>query len=94
MLARLLEFEITEAAGMRDPGEIADQLASLARLAVALMLDEFGTDYSNPARLGRLPLAAIKRDKSVVLRVATHARAASVLGAIMGIGHTLGMRGG
>ena len=90
--ARLLEFEITETAVMGDPGQIADQLASLARLGVALALDDFGTGYSNLAQLGRLPLAALKLDKSVVLRVATHARAATVLGAIIGIGHALGMR--
>lgn len=90
--AELLEFEITETAVMGDGEESFAHVADLARLGVRLALDDFGTGYSNLAQLGRLPLAALKLDMSLVSRVATHPRDATVLKAIIDIGHTLGMR--
>lgn len=90
--AALLEFEITETALMGQAEESLSRVADLARLGVPLALDDFGTGYSNLAQLGRLPLAALKLDMSLVSRVATHPRDATVLKAIIDIGHTLGMR--
>lgn len=87
----LLEFEITETAVMQDDAQILGSLAELARLGVPLALDDFGVGYSNLARLGQLPLTALKLDRSLVAGVATHSRDAKLVRAIIDIGHTLGM---
>lgn len=90
--AQLLECEITETALMEDHGAAFDHLSELARRGVRLALDDFGTGYSNLAQLGRLSLSAIKLDRSLISRLPAYPRDATILAAIVDIGHVLGSR--
>ncbi len=88
----MLELEITESALMRDAGAALGCLNELGRLGVRLAVDDFGTGYSNLSQLIRLPLAAIKIDRSLIAGIATHARDAAIMRAIIDIARTLGAR--
>jgi diguanylate cyclase (GGDEF)-like protein len=65
--ASALELEITESTLMTDPQRAVEVVQRLHVLGVQFAIDDFGTGYSSLAYLQRLPVAAIKIDKSFVL---------------------------
>jgi diguanylate cyclase len=71
-----LEVEVTESV-LIDQFDVAVQaLRRLHRLGVRTALDDFGTGYSSLAYLQRLPINALKIDRSFVSCLASPARAA------------------
>jgi diguanylate cyclase (GGDEF)-like protein/PAS domain S-box-containing protein len=61
-----LRVEITETALMDSPGEAADVLRELRNFGVKVYLDDFGTGYSSLSHLHKLPVDALKIDRSFV----------------------------
>ncbi|MBD5802326.1 Cyclic di-GMP phosphodiesterase Gmr [Azoarcus sp. Aa7] len=61
-----VQFELTESALMQDPQGSRESLQRLKDLGSALFIDDFGTGYSSLAYLQKLPVDAIKIDKSFV----------------------------
>ena len=61
-----LRVEITETALMDSPGEAAGVLRELRDFGVKVYLDDFGTGYSSLSHLHRLPVDALKIDRSFV----------------------------
>ncbi len=88
----LLEVEITESALMRDAGAALRCLGELGRLGVRVAIDDFGTGYSNLSQLMRLPLAALKIDRSLVAGIPTCTRDAAILRAIIDMARSIGAR--
>lgn len=88
----MLEVEITESALMRDAGAALRCLGELGRLGVRVAIDDFGTGYSNLSQLMRLPLAALKIDRSLVAGIATRTRDAAILRAIIDMARSIGAR--
>jgi diguanylate cyclase (GGDEF)-like protein/PAS domain S-box-containing protein len=64
MNAALLEIEIDERTLEDDSSHLADVLAALRRMGVAVTVDHFGTGYLSLAHLRHLPLSAVKLDRS------------------------------
>ena len=64
--ASLVEIEITESAALYDLAAVADALAALRALGMAVSLDDFGTGYSSLTYLRRLPMDTLKIDQSFV----------------------------
>ncbi|EGY00785.1 diguanylate cyclase/phosphodiesterase [Nitrospirillum viridazoti Y2] len=62
----LLNIEITETSMMRDLDHSEALLARLRDLGVGISVDDFGTGYSSLAYLRRLPVTALKLDRSFV----------------------------
>ena len=63
---RFLELEITEGIIMRDPQAAVKILQSLKTRGIRIAVDDFGTGYSSMNYLKRLPIDALKIDRSFV----------------------------
>ncbi|MBR0565137.1 EAL domain-containing protein [Azoarcus sp. L1K30] len=61
-----VQFELTESALMQDPSGGLESMRRLKDLGIELFIDDFGTGYSSLAYLQKLPVDAIKIDKSFV----------------------------
>lgn len=61
-----LHLELTESAPINDVDIAASALEGLRRLGVQIALDDYGMGWSSLARVRRLPLDAVKLDRSFV----------------------------
>lgn len=86
-----LMIEVTETAVLHDVGRNADLLRQLAEHGIRLAIDDFGQGYSSLGYLRHLPAAVLKIDQSFVNQ-AEEPRTRSLLEAITGMAHRLGMR--
>lgn len=87
-----LEFEITESAIMADPASALKILTQLNEMGVRLSIDDFGTGYSSLAYLQKLPVHAVKIDKSFVLDMATNSSNIAIIRSTLDLGHNLGLQ--
>ena len=84
-----LTLEITETSLMTEPDAAIGRLHELRDLGVRLSIDDLGTGYSSLAYLQRLPVDEVKIDRSF-LQEAGDASTATVIEAIVDLGHRLG----
>lgn len=84
-------IEITESVMMENSDEMIRRLEKIRELGVHICLDDFGTGYSSLAYLHRLPIDAIKIDKSFVDAIPKDGRKAILLDTIVAMGRTLGI---
>ncbi len=89
--ARCLELEITESTIMADPLHVGDVLRRLSEMGIRLAIDDFGTGYTSLAYLKRLPIDAIKIDRSFVSGMATERGDATIVRSVIDIGRNLGL---
>ena len=68
-----LRLEITETALMDSPNEAAKLLRELREFGAKIYLDDFGCGYSSLSHLAKLPVDALKIDRSFVKNL-LHAR--------------------
>lgn len=90
--ASWLEIEITESAIMDDPGRALDILTRLQNLGIPLFIDDFGTGYSSLGYLKRLPVSAIKIDKSFVFDMLTNKDSAAIVRSTITLAHDLDLK--
>jgi diguanylate cyclase (GGDEF)-like protein len=77
-----IELELTETLLQTGPLTIA-ALRKLHAHGVGIALDDFGTGYSSLTSLEQLPLSRIKLDRSLIARIDTSPRSASIARAII-----------
>jgi diguanylate cyclase (GGDEF)-like protein/PAS domain S-box-containing protein len=85
----LLELEITDSCLMEDPDQAGRLLHRLRDAGVRISVDDFGTGYSSLSYLTRLPLSALKIDRSFVRDAMTNPEAASIVRAVIDMAHNL-----
>jgi diguanylate cyclase (GGDEF)-like protein/PAS domain S-box-containing protein len=86
-----LSLEITETVLLRDAAALTDALPALKALGLRLVLDDFGTGYSSLAYLTRLPLDALKVDRSFVDGLGVASRDTAITEAIIAMSHALSL---
>ena len=89
---RRLELEITESTLMHDAQRVVAQLQELRALGIQISLDDFGTGYSSLSYQRRLPVDALKVDRSFVRDIATRSEDAALAAAIVSMGKALRLR--
>jgi diguanylate cyclase (GGDEF)-like protein len=88
---RLLVLEITESTLMTDAERARRSLERLAAIGVRTAIDDFGTGYSSLAYLQRLPVHAIKLDRSFVAGMLDDPSSAAIVRTTVDLGRTLGL---
>ena len=88
----MLELEITETALMHDPQSAAVLLNRIAALGVRLSIDDFGTGYSSLSYLRRLPISALKIDRSFVSDMVRDEQSAVIVRSTIGLAHNLNLQ--
>ena len=86
-----LELEITEGVMMRDTQTTRDILEDLKGLDVRLAIDDFGTGYSSLSYLQRFSVDTLKIDRSFIANLARGKGDASIVSAVIDLGHHLEM---
>lgn len=86
-----LEFELTETTMMIEGSAVDQSLRELSDLGIAISLDDFGTGYSSFAHIQRLPISALKVDRSFVNGVCQSEDDATIVKAIISLAHSLNM---
>jgi EAL domain-containing protein (putative c-di-GMP-specific phosphodiesterase class I) len=84
-----LWFEITESTLMRDAESAVSALGALRALGLHLAVDDFGTGYSSLAYLERLPVEALKIDRSFIEGVGGRSDSTAIVDAIVSLARAL-----
>jgi diguanylate cyclase (GGDEF)-like protein/PAS domain S-box-containing protein len=84
-----LWLEITENTLMRDAESAVSALGALRALGVHLAVDDFGTGYSSLAYLERLPVEALKIDRSFVQGAGARDDSTAIVDAIVSLARAL-----
>jgi diguanylate cyclase (GGDEF)-like protein/PAS domain S-box-containing protein len=86
---RLLRLEITESVIVDNLEAAAATLERLKALGIQVYLDDFGTGYSNLSSLHRLPIDALKVDRSFVAALGTQPGAAQMVRTVVTLARNL-----
>ncbi|MGE5522777.1 MAG: putative bifunctional diguanylate cyclase/phosphodiesterase, partial [Rhodospirillaceae bacterium] len=88
----LLQLELTESSLMTNTDDAVQMLRELKALGVHLSIDDFGTGYSSLAYLQLFPIDALKIDRSFVRDITSDLDDATIIRAVIGMAHNLGLR--
>ncbi|HEV2748528.1 MAG TPA: bifunctional diguanylate cyclase/phosphodiesterase [Allosphingosinicella sp.] len=86
----LLELEFTETLAMKCGEGVIAELAILREQGVSIAIDDFGSGYSNLARMKDMPLDRVKLDRSLIAAVDTSDGARTIVSAVIHLIHGLG----
>lgn len=86
-----IQFELTESALMDDPVRALEVLKRLEKMGFRLFVDDFGAGYSSLGYLQKLPLHAMKIDKSFVLNMERDPDSQIIVHSTIDLGHNIGL---
>jgi diguanylate cyclase (GGDEF)-like protein/PAS domain S-box-containing protein len=84
-----LDLEITESLIMEDVEAAIARLTELRRLGVGIAIDDFGTGYSSLGYLAKLPVQALKIDRSFIVAMPEDADAMLLVQTVISLAHSL-----
>ena len=87
-----LELEITESGVMVDAAASLDLLHRLSAMGLMLAIDDFGTGYSSLAYLKKLPVQAVKIDKSFIMGMMKDENDRAIVNTGIDLAHNLGLQ--
>jgi diguanylate cyclase (GGDEF)-like protein/PAS domain S-box-containing protein len=87
----LLALEFTETAVLEDPVVSEPALRALKAIGVRLILDDFGTGFSSLGQLRRMPIDALKIDRSLVGGLGREGEDPALVDAIVRLAGALGV---
>ena len=88
----LLELELTESLFMKDLNDVAGTMNALRALGVRFSIDDFGAGYSSLSYLHRLPIDAVKIDRSFINDLGTDSANNAVIESILALARSLQLR--
>ena len=87
-----LVVELTESALMQNPEQGSYAMEQLEQMGVGIAMDDFGTGHSSLNYVSVLPISMLKIDQSFVQNCAKRETDASILAAIVTMGHAMGLK--
>lgn len=88
---RYIEFEITEGILIKSYEDTLRSLYDLKKLGATIALDDFGTGYSSLNYLTKLPIDALKIDRSFVIDMVENHKSRWIVENIIQLSHKLGI---
>lgn len=86
----LIEFEITESLLIpNDDSGTTAVLEAFGQMGIRLAIDDFGTGYSSLSYLKRLPVNAVKIDRSFVHDISSNDENSAIVRAVVGIARSM-----
>jgi diguanylate cyclase (GGDEF)-like protein len=90
--AEALELEITESLIMDNVATNAAMLAEIRKLDVTTTIDDFGTGYCSLAYIAKLPVTALKIDRTFILDMTEGPEGMAIVSSIIGLAHALRLK--
>ena len=87
-----LDLEITESLIMEDIKGNIEKLRAIRDLGVNIAIDDFGTGYSSLGYLAKLPVNALKIDRSFIITMAKDRDSMNIVSTIISLAHTLNLK--
>jgi diguanylate cyclase (GGDEF)-like protein len=87
-----IDLEITESLLMEDIAGNVAKLRALRALGVRIAIDDFGTGHSSLAYLAKLPVDAIKIDRSFIITMLQNVDTMTLVSAIISLAHALKLK--
>ena len=87
-----LDLEITESLIMDDIKGNIEKLRAIRDLGVNIAIDDFGTGYSSLGYLAKLPVNALKIDRSFIITMAKDPDSMNIVSTIISLAHTLNLK--
>jgi diguanylate cyclase (GGDEF)-like protein/PAS domain S-box-containing protein len=87
-----LDLEITESLIMEDIEGNIEKLRAIRDMGVSIAIDDFGTGYSSLGYLAKLPVNALKIDRSFIVTMAESADSMSIVSTIISLAHSLNLK--
>ncbi len=89
---RNLKLEITESVFFEHQDRAIVMLNQLREIGIEINIDDFGTGYSNLGYLKKLPISALKIDRTFVSMIDPHGNHDEIVRAIVNLARTLGLK--
>ncbi|HZA55528.1 MAG TPA: EAL domain-containing protein [Candidatus Udaeobacter sp.] len=87
-----LDLEITESLIMDNIKHSISKLEKFKELGVDIAIDDFGTGYSSLSYIARLPVSAVKIDRSFIIDLDRNPDSMSIVSAIISLAHSLNLK--
>jgi EAL domain-containing protein (putative c-di-GMP-specific phosphodiesterase class I) len=84
-----IDLEITESLVMDDIQGNIEKLKAARKLGVGIAIDDFGTGYSSLGYLARLPVQALKIDRSFIITMLNEPDTMTLVSTIISLAHSL-----
>jgi diguanylate cyclase (GGDEF)-like protein/PAS domain S-box-containing protein len=87
-----LDLEITESMIMEDIEGNIEKLCALRAMGVNIAIDDFGTGYSSLGYLAKLPVNALKIDRSFIVTMCNNPDSMTIVSTIISLAHSLNLK--
>jgi len=87
-----IDLELTESVLMDDLAGNTEKLRAVKERGLQVAIDDFGTGYSSLGYLSRLPLDALKVDRSFIDNMADDPQQMSIVTAIISLAHSIDLK--
>jgi len=87
-----LDLEITESVIMENIEDNIEKLRAIRDLGINIAIDDFGTGYSSLGYLARLPVNALKIDRSFIITMDKGPDSMAIVSTIISLAHSLSLK--
>lgn len=87
-----LDLEITESMIMVEIEENIAKLGKLRAAGMGVAIDDFGTGYSSLSYISKLPVDALKIDRSFVMNMTSHRESMTIVSSMITLAHSLNLK--